>query len=324
MPAYSNRGWAIEVKVRSVMDHQISIVPYNPDWPHLFKEEASLLQEALGANCLEIHHMGSTSVAGLAAKPIIDILPVVKDILKVDPQKLEDLYYTARGELGMAFRRYFHKGEGMRTHHVHVWEEGSPEIQKHLLFCDYLRQNPEEREKYARLKYHLATQFKDDPFSYGQGKEGLIKEILEKAGFNGFTLVQALTEQEWKAYHEIRRQEIQSLGLSEPFFLKDEGHFHFVFYQGIHIVSVAHLEFLNNHETALHALATHDLHKGKGFATQLLALLERWLLHQGRIAVRVQAPLEYGPYYKNLGYAEGAFTQIPLPYPTIGLKKDIR
>src|SRR5580698_1970268 len=89
------------------MARTIEVVPYNPEWPQMFEAEAALIKKALGDNCIAIHHIGSTSIPGLSAKPIIDILPVVKDILKVDAKPIEALGYQAKGENGMAFRRYF-------------------------------------------------------------------------------------------------------------------------------------------------------------------------------------------------------------------------
>ncbi len=106
------------------MNSNIEVVPYNANWPVMFEQESTLIQHALGTNCLIIHHIGSTSVPGLPAKPIIDILPVVKNILGVDKTTtaMEGLGYQAKGEYGIVFRRFFQKGNNIRTHHVHVYE----------------------------------------------------------------------------------------------------------------------------------------------------------------------------------------------------------
>ena len=112
------------------MSAKIKVVSYNANWPAMFEQESILIQNALGTNCLNIHHFGSTSVPGLCAKPIIDILPVVRNILEVDKaaKAMENLGYEAKGEYGIAFRRYFQKSKNVRTHNVHVYEEGDPEI----------------------------------------------------------------------------------------------------------------------------------------------------------------------------------------------------
>jgi GrpB-like predicted nucleotidyltransferase (UPF0157 family) len=90
---------------------KIEVVEYNPNWPELFETEAKRIKEALGNNCIEIHHIGSTSIPRLSAKPVIDILPVVRDIREVDKtnKAMESLGYEAKGENGIAFRRYFRK-----------------------------------------------------------------------------------------------------------------------------------------------------------------------------------------------------------------------
>jgi len=121
------------------MSLSIKVVPYHPDWPQMFEGELAAIRQALGDNCLAVHHIGSTSVPQLAAKPIIDIIPVVKDILLVDVRvnEMEDLGYQAQGGHGVPFRRYFQKEVEVRTHNVHVFEEGNPEIQRHLNFRNW-------------------------------------------------------------------------------------------------------------------------------------------------------------------------------------------
>lgn len=88
------------------MPRHIEVVPYDPNWPRIFEKEAQQIMLALGSNCLEVHHIGSTSITGLSAKPVVDILPVVKDIRTVDSfeKKMEEIGYRAKGEFGIAFR----------------------------------------------------------------------------------------------------------------------------------------------------------------------------------------------------------------------------
>jgi len=84
---------------------KIEVVEYDPSWPELFEVEAERIKQALGHNCIRIHHIGSTSIPGLSAKPVIDMLPVVRDIQEVDKatKAMESLGYEAKGEYGMAF-----------------------------------------------------------------------------------------------------------------------------------------------------------------------------------------------------------------------------
>lgn len=156
----------------------IEVVPYNSDWPNIFTQEAEKIKEALGDNCIEVHHIGSTSVPGLAAKPLIDILPVVKDIRLIEQAipAMQELGYTAKGEHGIPFRYYFTKGP--RTHNLHVFEEGNTEIDRHLKFRDYIKAHPEDSQLYAELKISLAEKFPNDMYAYCAGKDDLLIKLI--------------------------------------------------------------------------------------------------------------------------------------------------
>ncbi|HHL2052078.1 TPA: GrpB family protein, partial [Legionella pneumophila] len=169
----------------------IKVVSYDSNWPVQFEQEAERIKKALGSNCIEIHHIGSTSVPDLVAKPVIDMIPVVLDISKVDGANaaIRALGYEAKGEYGIPFRRYFQKGDNRLTHHAHVFELGNPEIERHLKFRDWMRMHPKDREAYARLKQELARRYSDDITAYCLGKEDFIATIDKKAGFNGLRMV---------------------------------------------------------------------------------------------------------------------------------------
>lgn len=162
---------------------KVEVRPYDPKWSSLFLEEASKLRKIFGDLLVDIHHFGSTAVQGLQAKPIIDIMPIVKDIQKVDQfnEKMESLGYVPKGENGIPGRRYFKKGGDERTHHVHVYQIGSNEITRHLVFRDYLRANPIVRDQYGELKAQLALQFPYDIDSYIEGKDKFATEIERQA-----------------------------------------------------------------------------------------------------------------------------------------------
>ncbi|MFG6147432.1 GrpB family protein [Halobacillus sp. B23F22_1] len=162
---------------------KVEVEPYQEKWPTMFLEEAKKLREVFPTEILEIHHIGSTSVPGLHAKPILDLMPVVKDISNVDQfnEQMKQLGYTPKGENGNPQRRYFEKGGDQRSHHVHFYEEGSCEIKRHLAFRDYLRTHPDERQQYGELKQELARQFPYDIASYIKGKEELVRKIERKA-----------------------------------------------------------------------------------------------------------------------------------------------
>ncbi|MBB4822931.1 GrpB-like predicted nucleotidyltransferase (UPF0157 family) [Sporosarcina luteola] len=162
---------------------KVEVIPYSNGWPSTFQEEASELKRVFGSELIEIYHIGSTSVIGLSAKPIIDIMPVVKEIARIDSlhEAMRELGYEAKGENGIAGRRYFQKGGNDRTHHVHVYEERSPEIGRHLAFRDYLRAHPAIAKKYGDVKEELAKRYPNDIAAYIKGKEQLALEIEREA-----------------------------------------------------------------------------------------------------------------------------------------------
>ena len=132
-----------------------------------------------------IEHVGSTSIPGLAAKPVIDILVGVTSLAAGEQAvpALEALGYEYRGENGIPGRLYFCKGvvRYRRTHHLHMVETGHEQWRPMLSFRDYLRAHPDEARHYEALKRNLAAQFRDNRQAYTDGKEHFVKAILGKA-----------------------------------------------------------------------------------------------------------------------------------------------
>jgi GrpB-like predicted nucleotidyltransferase (UPF0157 family) len=162
---------------------KFEVRPYNEQWFSMFEKEGNKLQKIFDSEIIEIHHIGSTSVNGLKAKPIIDIMPVFKDINRIDEfnREMVKFVYKPMGENEISQRRYFEKGRDKRTHHVHIYEFGNPEIVRHLAFRDYLREYPDVAKKYGDLKEELSQFFPYDIESYIKGKEQLVLEIEKKA-----------------------------------------------------------------------------------------------------------------------------------------------
>lgn len=162
---------------------KVEVTPFNQKWQAMFEEERSKLAEIFGTEVLGIHHIGSTSVANLKAKPVIDIMPVVKEIHRIDAfnDKMTLIGYDPKGENGINNRRYFQKGGDKRTHHVHVYQFGNLDIERHLAFRDYLRVHKDDAKRYGALKEELSNRFPYDIHSYISGKEPLVKEIEQKA-----------------------------------------------------------------------------------------------------------------------------------------------
>ena len=287
-------------------DPAVEVVPYDPQWLELFTQEAAKIRAALGENCVAVYHIGSTSISGLSAKPIIDMVPVVKDILAVNAAALESLGYEGRGEMGMLFRRYFSN----RVCHLHIWEEGNPEIDKHLIFRNYLIEHPDELKRYESLKLNLAKLFKQDRASYTLSKDDLIKEILQKAGFQGITMVQALTDREWEAVKRMRLHYFfNQFDKGDPYTwtFEDANHFHIVLMMGCDIVGYAHIQFWPNSRAALRIIVIEEAYRKQGLGQYFLAKLERWLTHQGIRSFHIQSSPEAQPFYKHAGYCEMPF-----------------
>ncbi|NLM44606.1 MAG: GrpB family protein [Clostridiales bacterium] len=163
---------------------KVEVVGYNRDWATLFEEEAEKIKSILGDELIEIHHIGSTAVENLKAKPIIDIMPVVKDIEKVDKYNEEfiKLGYEPKGEYGIAGRRFFRKGSTIRTHHIHIFDiRNTYEIERHLAVRDYLKTHPQEAYGYGELKGKLAALYPYDIEAYCNGKDAFVKELERKA-----------------------------------------------------------------------------------------------------------------------------------------------
>lgn len=167
----------------SVAQH-IVVTDYNPLWTKMFEDEARLIRGVLEDNCITIYHIGSTSVPGLAAKPIIDIMPVVHSLDHVDTVKgnFEKIGYEYLGEFGIRGRRYLRKGGDERTHQIHIFSEHSTDdIERHLALRDYLRTHKEDCDAYAILKKTLAEKYEYDIDGYCDGKDKFVKQLEQKA-----------------------------------------------------------------------------------------------------------------------------------------------
>lgn len=165
---------------------KIRVVPYDHNWPVEFEKIKNAIWASIVDIALVIEHVGSTSVAGLAAKPVMDLDIVVKrDILPEVILRLGCLGYVHEGDLGVPDReafKYESKPDLMR-HHLYVCPEDSMEYQRHIAFRNYLRAHPADCERYSRLKIMLAQKFPQDINQYIKGKEAFILEVYANCGF---------------------------------------------------------------------------------------------------------------------------------------------
>ena len=165
------------------MAREMRIVDYDPSWPDRFEEEAAALRAALGEVLVRAHHIGSTSVPGLAAKAVIDICLEVRDLASLEARDdaMRLLGYIPRGELGIPGRRYYPKGGVERTHHVHAYVSGNPLVAKHLAFRDYLRAHRQAARAYAQIKREASAKHLTDPDGYLAYKDAFVRRTIDRA-----------------------------------------------------------------------------------------------------------------------------------------------
>lgn len=166
----------------------VRVEPYSPAWAAQFKAEATRIARALGDALLEVHHIGSTSVPGLAAKPVIDMMPVVRDLTSADARResLEALGYEWCGEFGIPGRRYLRRSSpsnpDLRLFQLHVFSQDSvDDIRRHLAVRDYLRTHVDAARAYGALKERLARRFPEDIDAYCDGKDDFVQHLQHDA-----------------------------------------------------------------------------------------------------------------------------------------------
>ena len=162
---------------------KITVVPYDPYWVEAYANEKSALSTNLGDIVIQAHHVGSTAVEDLSAKPIIDILLEVTSLQLLDQKndKLAALGYEAMGEYGIPGRRYFRKGGDHRTHQIHAFLANDFHVLRHLAFRDYLIANHSIALEYDKLKRELAQKYPEDLEAYCDGKDSFVKHHEAKA-----------------------------------------------------------------------------------------------------------------------------------------------
>ncbi len=153
---------------------------YDPAWPAAFEREAERLRALLGDALVAIHHVGSTSVPGLAAKPIIDLLPLASTIEHIDRASpvMVDAGYRAWGEYHLPGRRYFTRDrDGWRTHNVHIYAVDNPDVPRHIALPAYLRAHDDKAAEYATLKREAYRLHPADIDAYNDAKDAWIKAL---------------------------------------------------------------------------------------------------------------------------------------------------
>ena len=143
------------------MPAKVVVLPNDPAWASMFGSESRLILDVLGDNAIAAHHIGSTAIPAIVAKPVIDMLIVVADIESVDVcnAEMQRRGYEVMGEYGNPTRRYFRNDNdvGIRTYHVHVFPQGSPHVNRHLAFRNFMNAHSQWASKYSELKRELVS-----------------------------------------------------------------------------------------------------------------------------------------------------------------------
>jgi GrpB-like predicted nucleotidyltransferase (UPF0157 family) len=183
----------LEERICRVAQEEVALVPYDPQWPELFRREKEHLLSCLPRELIgRIEHFGSTAVPGLAAKPIVDVLVEVTDLQVtrarivpvLEAQGYDYFWRPTHGDDGPPYYAWFIKRDpasGARTHHLHMVEPDFAEHWDRLLFRDYLIEHPQVAQEYQSLKVHLASTHPRDRRAYTQGKTELILRVTELA-----------------------------------------------------------------------------------------------------------------------------------------------
>ena len=162
----------------------VELENYNEKWKKEYEKERDLLKSVLGDKIIEIEHVGSTSIVGLKAKPVIDILIAINSLDEIEEieQLLIEYDYSNRGHQGVEDRYFFAKGpEDARSHYIHFVEKDNNTYINLLWFKRHLLKHPEYIEKYCELKQELASQYSEDRKKYTAGKSNFITEVISLA-----------------------------------------------------------------------------------------------------------------------------------------------
>lgn len=158
---------------------EVILREYDAAWPQLYEQWRIRILEACGPLITEIHHIGSTAVPGMLAKPVIDVMPGLahfEDGFGI-VRAMQELGFQSRGEFGIELRHYFHRADI----HVHVYPVGEGQWHDQLAFRNYLRTHEEARTAYANHKRDLQQRHRYDPAAYSDAKADFIDSILAKA-----------------------------------------------------------------------------------------------------------------------------------------------
>lgn len=289
---------------------KIEVTPYNPLWPEQFEAEALQIKKTLADFCVAVHHVGSTSVPGLPAKPKIDILAVVVGHPSETIKKLEEIGFVYRGEYNIPLHYGFSKRGAVEVN-LHVYQEGHPEIELNLTFRDYLRSHPQTRDAYGALKLKLlqdeaSFEKKNSIFTgYNLGKDAFIRNVLKLAGFKSLRFVKCTHYAEWDFAKKMRQKYFfDKVPVSDPYewTFNHPSHVHFVLCKGMDLIGYAHIQLWPKSRAALRIIVIDEAERNHGFGKQFLTWIQTWLKWQGYLSLHTESPPQAVRFYKQMGY----------------------
>jgi GrpB-like predicted nucleotidyltransferase (UPF0157 family) len=240
----------------NVLSPRIEVVPYDAKWLTIFETEKEIISAALGDNCVAIHHIGSTAVQGLAAKPKIDIIAVAKN-RKNAIANLEKAGYAHKGEWNIPLKCGFTKRGTVNVNLHMFFDENHPEVELNLRFRDYLRTHPDVLNEYAALKTkilededaHQKSEKSPLPI-YTVRKRAFIDSIIKNTGFNRLRILKCATEDEWNSARNFRKKYFDRLAITDsiPENFDNSNHEHFVLYRGVEIIGYADIFVVSESE----------------------------------------------------------------------------
>ncbi len=163
----------------------VVLAPHDPAWAAAAEREGARLARALGDLIVRVHHVGSTAIPGICAKPILDLIPVVRSLASLEKARatLKALGYAWWGEYVLSGRRFFTLSDdrGLRVVHAHAYEEGSEEITRHLAVRDHVRAHPEIARAYDAAKARARALHPDDSLAYSREKHAFLQQLQAEA-----------------------------------------------------------------------------------------------------------------------------------------------
>jgi len=237
----------------------IEVVSYDENWPAIFEKKKLKIKNILKDSCIEIHHIGSTSVPGLAAKPKIDIIVIAKDRQDII-SKMKIIDYQYKGEWNIPFKYGFAK-RGKLDVNLHMFfDKNHPEIELNIMFRDYLRTHNDAREAYKNIKYQIlndATSHtkvgKLNVPLYTLRKREFIDNIIKQMGYNRLRVLKCLTDNEWQ-----KAESFCNLKITEEEQMNKNLE-HFLLYKGVEIIAYAYIDISSKSFKVFGNIQTNEL-----------------------------------------------------------------